>query len=131
MLKIDDPVLAGKSFAAFNLGFRPFFIGAGIHAVAAMLIWMGIYVFGASLPLSALPVVSWHAHEMIYGYGMAVIAGFLLTAVRNWTGIRTLNGWPLAFLFALWVLARLLPLLNIKDGQYALAVLDLSFVLFL
>jgi uncharacterized protein involved in response to NO len=131
MHTIQDRAPADKNSALFNLGFRPFFIGAGIHAVVTMLIWMGIYVFGASPLPPALPAVSWHAHEMIYGYGMAVIAGFLLTAVRNWTGIPTLNGRPLALLFALWVLARLLPFLDIPGGQYALAALDLSFVLLL
>jgi uncharacterized protein involved in response to NO len=131
MLNIQDPPLAGDRFALFNLGFRPFFIGAALYAVLAMLVWMAIYVFGASLPLSGLPAVTWHAHEMIYGYGMAVIAGFLLTAVRNWTGIPTLNGLPLALLCALWALARLLPFVNIPGALYALAVIDLGFILLL
>ncbi len=131
MLKIGDPAAAGNHIALFNLGFRPFFIGAALYAVLAMLAWMAIYVFGAGLPLAALPATGWHAHEMIYGYGMAVIAGFLLTAVRNWTGIPTLNGRPLALLCGLWALARLLPFVNADGGLQALAMVDLSFVLFL
>jgi uncharacterized protein involved in response to NO len=78
-----------------------------------------------------LPAVIWHAHELIYGYSMAVIAGFLLTAVRNWTNIQTLYGWPLALLFLLWALARLTPFLDLEGGLYILAILDLAFVLFL
>jgi uncharacterized protein involved in response to NO len=54
--------------------------------------------------------MSWHAHEMTFGYGMAVIAGFLLTAVKNWTGVQTLHGIPLLLLFLLWLTARLLLL---------------------
>lgn len=132
MLRINDTAATPTNRKAlFNLGFRPFFVGAALHALLAMLAWMAIYVFGAGLLQTALPPISWHAHEMIYGYGMAVIAGFLLTAVRNWTGIPTLNGWPLVFLFALWACARLTPFLDITGGLYAMAALDLAFVLFL
>lgn len=131
MLKIQNPAAANDHSALFNLGFRPFFIGAALYAVLGMLAWMAIFVFGASLPLGGLPAVSWHAHEMIYGYGMAVIAGFLLTAVRNWTGVPTIAGLPLALLCALWALARLLPFVNAERGLYALAALDLGFMLFL
>lgn len=133
MLKIHDPasLAANSNNALFNLGFRPFFLGAALYALLAMAAWMAIYVFGASLTQAALPAVSWHAHEMIYGYGMAVIAGFLLTAVRNWTGIPTLSGWPLVLLFALWALARLLPFVKIDGGLYVLATVDLSFIVFL
>src|SRR5690606_15875775 len=80
------------------------------------------------LPLPGLPAITWYAHELIYGYSMAVIAGFLLTAVRNWTNIQTLNGRPLALLFALWLIARIVPFLPIEGGLYLLAVLDLSFI---
>lgn len=72
-----------------------------------MLAWMGVYVLGWRWQ-PALPGSIWHAHEMVYGYGMAVIAGFLLTAVRNWTGVQTLYGIPLLLLFLLWLVARLL-----------------------
>jgi uncharacterized protein involved in response to NO len=131
VLKIQNEAVVNGHIAVFNLGFRPFFLGAALYAFLAMLVWMGIYVFSMSLPLQSLPAVSWHAHEMIYGYGMAVIAGFLLTAVKNWTGITTLHGRPLALLFALWAAARVMPFLSITGGRYALALLDLGFVLFL
>ena len=93
--------------AILNLGFRPFFSGAAIFSFASMLAWTGLYVFHWHWQ-PALPGVIWHAHEMVYGYAMAVIAGFLLTAVRNWTGVQTLHGLPLLLLFLPWFMARLL-----------------------
>ena len=99
--------LAPPSFALFDLGFRPFFLLAGVYALISILIWGGVYVYG--WPTSRLPFspASWHAHEMIFGYGMAVAAGFLLTAVRNWTHLPTLRGYPLAGLAILWLAARM------------------------
>lgn len=116
--------------ALFNLGFRPFFLGAGIFAVVSVTLWTAVYVFGLPLPLDAITGFQWHAHEMIYGYTMAVIAGFLLTAIRNWTGIQTLCGSRLAWLFSLWAAARLFYM----GGTmlvYAAAVFDMLFVVFL
>lgn len=92
----------------FRLGFRPFFMGAGLLAVASMVVWAGVYHWQWSLALSRISVLQWHAHEMLYGYAMAVIAGFLLTAVRNWTSIDTAAGKPLMALFGLWLVPRLL-----------------------
>jgi uncharacterized protein involved in response to NO len=94
-------------FAILNLGFRPFFSGAAMFSFVSILAWTGLYVFNWHWQ-PALPGVTWHAHEMIFGYAMAVIAGFLLTAVRNWTGVQTLHGIPLLLLFLLWFMARLL-----------------------
>jgi uncharacterized protein involved in response to NO len=109
MINIDQPA-RHTGVAILNLGFRPFFAGAAAFAVLSMLVWMGIYIFGWQWPQVGLPATIWHAHEMIYGYGMAVIAGFLLTAVKNWTGVQTLYGIPLLLLFLLWLTARLLLL---------------------
>ncbi|MBK8129335.1 MAG: NnrS family protein [Candidatus Competibacter denitrificans] len=94
--------------AVLNLGFRPFFLGAAIFAIASMLLWMGVYVFQLPLPITRISSFQWHAHEMIHGFAMAVIAGFLLTAVKNWTGVQTLYGFGLLGLFALWALPRIL-----------------------
>ncbi|MGB7930845.1 MAG: NnrS family protein [Gammaproteobacteria bacterium] len=91
-----------------SLGFRPFFIAAAAFAVLSMLAWMQIYVFARVWPSGGLPAAVWHAHEMIYGYAMAVIAGFLLTAVRNWTGVPTVQGLPLLLLLLLWTAGRIL-----------------------
>jgi uncharacterized protein involved in response to NO len=90
------------------LGFRPFFLGAGVFAVVVMALWYGMFLRGVQLPAAGLKPIDWHAHEMLFGYVMAVVAGFLLTAVRNWTGIQTLRGLPLALLFCCWLAARLL-----------------------
>ena len=97
-----------SKMALWNLGFRPFFLGAAIFAIVSMTLWMGVYVFHLPLPITGISAFQWHAHEMIYGFAMAVIAGFLLTAVKNWTGVQTLYGLGLLGLFALWTLPRVL-----------------------
>jgi uncharacterized protein involved in response to NO len=107
MLTIQNPSTTNNSFVIFSLGFRPFFLLAGIYSIIPILVWLGIYVYGWTPPHLPFPPAYWHAHEMIFGYGMAVVAGFLLTAVRNWTNITTLNGAPLAALVALWLGARI------------------------
>ncbi|RUM94842.1 MAG: NnrS family protein [Thiothrix sp.] len=105
-----DELLAKKSttkFALFQLGFRPFFLGAGLLAVTLMAAWIISYQQG--LPLNSYyGSYGWHSHEMLFGYAAAVVTGFLLTAVRNWTSIQTLQGTPLALLAGLWLAARLL-----------------------
>jgi len=119
-----------KKFVLFNLGFRPFFLGASIFAVASMLSWMLVYFSNGFANIEHISASQWHAHEMLYGYGMAVVAGFLLTAVKNWTGIPTLFGKPLALLFAIWGLARVLLLFGTTFLPLA-ATLDLLFNLML
>lgn len=107
LLPIEDlhkrPPLTG--WAPFALGFRPFFLSAGIYAVLMMALWL--LVLRGSLDLGSLPPLVWHGHEMLFGFAVAVIAGFLLTAAQNWTGIRTPSGPPLAALFVLWLAGRL------------------------
>lgn len=105
--QLEQPVPRGKT-ALLQLGFRPFFAGAAMFSLLSMLAWMGLYAFDMQWYQSSLPAMSWHAHEMVYGYGLAVIAGFLLTAVKNWTGVQTLHGIPLLLLFILWLAGRLL-----------------------
>lgn len=98
-----------------------------MYSVIAVFVWMLIYAFNISIPMGKLSVFQWHAHEMIFGYSLAVIAGFLLTAVKTWTNIQTLHGRPLAILFVVWVAARILFLLGADFIFYALA-LDLLFI---
>lgn len=112
--------------ALLALGFRPFFTGATVFAVASVAVWTLVYTAGASLPVAGVSLPEWHAHEMIYGYSVAVIAGFLLTAARNWTGIDTVNGWPLMALFGLWAAARVCMLFG-TELIHAAAVLDMLF----
>lgn len=108
------------------LGFRPFFAGAAIFAVVTVAAWTLVYIAGVTLPAVGISPFQWHAHEMIYGYTLAVIAGFLLTAVRNWTGIDTVNGAPLLGLFSLWVAARVCMLAG-SGLVAAAAVFDILF----
>ncbi|MCW8924563.1 MAG: NnrS family protein [Gammaproteobacteria bacterium] len=129
MLNISEPNPSVKSNTAlWQLGFRPFFLAAAIFSTLAMMLWMGIYVFKWPMPLLDINPITWHAHEMLFGYALAVIAGFLLTAVKNWTGQQTINGSVLIALFSVWLIARLLPILNI--GTIGLvAMLDCAFIL--
>jgi uncharacterized protein involved in response to NO len=106
-LPIKNPAQPVAAFALFNLGFRPFFLLAGVFSLVSIFIWGGIYVYGWPAPRLPFSTMHWHAHEMIFGYGMAVAAGFLLTAVRNWTHIPTPHGVPLAGLATLWLAARM------------------------
>jgi uncharacterized protein involved in response to NO len=119
-----------KKPALFNLGFRPFFLGASIFAVISMATWMLVYFSYVSISVVNISISQWHAHEMLYGYGMAVVAGFLLTAVKNWTGISTAFGKPLMALFALWCTARVLFLFGSALIPLA-AIADLLFGLML
>lgn len=132
MLNIDNRTgYPDYGYPLLRLAFRPFFLGAGLFAVLSVLIWMLIYVFDVEISLSGMSPRTWHAHEMIFGYAMAVIAGFLLTAIKNWTGQQTLRGTGLAVLFALWLLARVIPLSGLAVPVGLLAVIDLLFMLFL
>lgn len=95
-------------FALWNLGFRPFYLLASVFSACSVLLWAAQY--SGWLPAAYLQGALWHGHEMLYGYTMAVVAGFLLTAVRAWTGQPTPVGVPLMALVALWVAGRVLVL---------------------
>ncbi len=92
--------------AILSYGFRPFFLLAGLWAALAMVLWIALLTGSVSLP-TRFDLVTWHAHEFVFGYTSAVIAGFLLTAVPNWTGRLPVVGWPLAALALLWLAGRL------------------------
>ncbi|VAW91694.1 NnrS protein involved in response to NO [hydrothermal vent metagenome] len=119
-----------NTFSLFSLGFRIFFIAAGVFAVVSIAFWSAIYLFNVPLPLETISNFQWHAHEMIYGYAIAVIAGFLLAAVKNWTGVQTLHGKSLMLLFSLWLIARVLFLFG-TTYLMAAAVADSLFLFFL
>ena len=110
-----------------SLGFRPFFLAAGLWAVVAMLLWLPILLGSLTLPLAVLPV-DWHAHEMLFGYAVAVVAGFLLTAVPNWTGRPPLSGVPLALLALLWLAGRLAMAVGDWLGAGLAAAIDGAFL---
>ena len=108
----------------FQLGFRPFYSLAAIFAIAAMILWLRVFA-GLSGTGDYLYGVVWHSHEMLFGFATAVIAGFLLTAVRNWTGLPTPTGVLLAMLAALWLVARVLI---INGPAPVAAIIDLLFL---
>lgn len=112
--------------AILSAGFRPFFLASSIWAAVAIPLWLAAYAGGFVVP-SLLPPLVWHAHEMIFGFAAAAVAGFLLTAIPNWTGRLPLQGGPLAILVALWALGRLVVFVSGEIGAPAAAVADLSF----
>ena len=117
-----------SEYALFSLGFRPFFLLGSLFAAVTILPWMLITEYQQILlPDPRLSPMHWHAHEMLFGYAMAVISGFLLTAVTNWTGIQTLHGLPLLLLTVLWALARSMPYLPFDDALLLMVILDLLF----
>jgi uncharacterized protein involved in response to NO len=107
-------------------GIRPFFLGAGLWAALAMALWVTTLTGHVNVA-PAYGVVAWHAHEFLFGYVSAVLAGFLLTAGPNWTGRPSPTGGPLLGLFALWLAGRLALLAEARLGVIALAI-DASFL---
>jgi uncharacterized protein involved in response to NO len=113
--------------ALFSYGFRPFFLSGAAWAALAVLLWIPQYLGVFALP-TAFPPLDWHVHEMLFGYVAAVIAGFLLTAIPNWTGRLPVNGAPLAALALLWLAGRVAMLTSARIGLVTAAVIDVSFL---
>jgi len=117
--KTEGPVL-------FSIGFRPFFIGCGAWAIIVMVAWV-LALFGhLSLPDHLTPV-EWHFNELLFGVIGAAMAGFILTAIPNWTGHLPLRGRALMLLFALWCAGRLASLFGASLGAGAVAIVDSAF----
>jgi uncharacterized protein involved in response to NO len=114
------------SCALFALGFRPFFLMAGVFAVVVVAVWSTAFVTNSSFE-TYYGMIGWHSHEMVFGYTAAVIAGFLLTAVGNWTGMRTTSETSLIGLSALWLVGRILPLFPTTISSWLTALVDLAF----
>ncbi len=115
--------------AVLSAGFRPFFLLAGIFGAGLLLWWTALLAGWVEAPATSWPLPLWHAHEMIYGYGMAALAGFLLTAVPNWTGQMPLQGLPLLGLALLLLAGRVALLAEMRLGPSLTALLDLAFPL--
>ena len=111
-------------------GFRPFFFLGAVWAVAVVGLWVLAMAGSITIP-SAFDSLSWHRHEMLFGYLSAVIAGFLLTAVPNWTGRLPIAGGQLAALALLWMAARAAMLFSTSTGAALAALLDVGFLLVL
>ena len=118
----SPPILRG--------GFRPFFLGGAAWAVIALTIWLLSLAGQIDIP-TTFDALAWHRHEMLFGFVGAVIAGFLLTAIPNWTGRLPIAGGPLASLFGLWLAGRLAMLFSADFGPVVAAVIDVGFYLVL
>jgi uncharacterized protein involved in response to NO len=113
--------------ALFSYGFRPFFLGAALWSAIGVLLWVRQYFGEISLPV-AINVLNWHAHEMLYGYVAAVIAGFLLTAIPNWTGRLPVCGWPVAGLALLWLAGRAAIFMSAAIRSVVAAAIGIAFL---
>ena len=92
-------------------GFRPFFLAASLWAAAALALWVDMLIGGGALP-SRFDPLAWHIHEMLFGFAMAAVGGFVLTAIPNWTTRPPVAGARLALLAALWLLGRVVCLVS-------------------
>lgn len=124
---LTEPQSARRRFPILALGFRPFFLLAAIFAAAAAPLWILIYQ-GVLDPVSYLPPTIWHAHEMVFGFAIAVVAGFLLTAASNWTGRRTAVGSGLAALAGLWLAGRVVIAAGADLPSWLVVTIDVAFL---
>ncbi|MGE8943378.1 NnrS family protein [Leptospira interrogans] len=113
--------------AILSYGFRPFFLFGALWAALSVALWLPMLSGHLVLP-SVLSPIEWHVHELVYGYVPAIVAGFLLTAVPNWTGRLPVVGTRLAVLFGIWVAGRLAIFFSLWIGSIPAAAIDLAFL---
>jgi uncharacterized protein involved in response to NO len=121
------PRLRPERLALLSYGFRPFFLGAALWAFIAMVLWLGL-LSGWWIFAGSYGVIAWHAHEFLFGYITAVMTGFLLTAIPNWTRRFPLQGRPLLALFVLWLAGRAAMLAVDEIGTIAAAIVDCAYL---
>ena len=119
---------AYQGWPLFAAGFRPFFLLGAIQAGLTILVWLPAF-YGELKLFSAFAPRDWHVHEMLYGYLPAVITGFLLTAIPNWTGRLPLQGAPLVTLVVVWIAGRLAVTFSAATGWWVAMLVDASFLL--
>lgn len=119
--------IATSGPALLSYGFRPFFLAAGVYAVIAMSVWIGALAFGWPVG-GGYGGPAWHGHELLFGYTAAALAGFMLTAIPNWTGRLPVSGRPLLLLVLLWLAGRLAMAVPDALGMPMTAVLDAAFL---
>src|SRR5574337_2208831 len=113
--------------ALLSYGFRPFFLFGAIQAGLAILAWLP--VFNGELSISTtFGAIDWHIHEMLYGFVPAVVTGFLLTAIPNWTGRLPIQGAPLLVLVLVWLAGRLAVTFSADIGWLPAGIIDVSFL---
>lgn len=115
------------------MGFRPFFLLAGLHAATSLALWalwLGVHQAGGMIDAITIapPPFQWHAHEMLFGFATAAIAGFLLTAVPNWTGTAPIQGARLGLLVAAWLAGRVAVWLSAALPAPLVLGLDAAFL---
>ncbi|MGJ8681208.1 NnrS family protein [Paraglaciecola sp.] len=127
-MQISDPNTEHKIPAIWRQAFRPMFLFGSLFAILCVTVW--------AFFLSGYPTISpyggmmfWHSHEMLFGFVAAILVGFLLTAVQNWTGLRATHGKKLAGLFSLWLIARIFNATQVIDPPWILLIIDISFLL--
>lgn len=118
---------AWRGPALWSYGFRPFFLFGALWSAIAMALWIAMLTGWTGPPMRFSPA-DWHAHEMLFGYLPAAVAGFLLTAVPNWTGRLPIMGWPLGGLFALWCAGRVAVAFGANAPASIIAAVDVSFL---
>ena len=128
IIRLEEPRVMPKTppkgFALFAFGFRPFYLAGALLAAIGVPVWIAVLAGG--LPLQPVfPAMLWHGHEMLFGFVVAIIVGFLLTAGHNWTGLATPTGARLAALLGLWLAGRLAMF---SGSPLLAAVVDISFL---
>lgn len=128
MKDLNENPNSGVSMKAFfELAFRPFFLFASLFSIAALVGWAAFWNGSATLNVYG-GAMWWHIHEMLFGFSATVVVGFLLTAVQNWTGVRSINGRGLMLLLAIWLCARVAMFLPGVLSPWLIAALDLLFL---
>lgn len=127
MIQITDMKIEEKMWPLLRQAFRPFFLLGATFSAIAMMLWLWALSGAVQLPVFA-DVMFWHAHEMLFGFVAAIIVGFLLTAVQNWTGLRATHGKALAILTLVWLLGRLSLLFGAWLPMYVPVAIDLLFL---
>lgn len=127
---INEPRESHTGPPILRQGFRPFFLAASLWAAASIALWLPLFEGRIGLS-SEFDPLTWHAHEMIFGFVAAAVAGFLLTAIPNWTGRLPLRGLPLFGLFAVWLAGRIAVAVSAEVGAVPAAAIDLAFLLLL
>ncbi len=115
----------------FSYGFRPLFLCTCLSALILVIWWVGVWRNLLPAPTGSLPLVYWHAHEMLFGFVGSAVGGFLLTAVANWTGRAPIQGWWLGMLVVCWIVARLAIAVDPGLSQLQAIALDVSYWLLL
>jgi len=122
-----EPEPPARYLAVLAYGFRPMFFLAACHAAMAVPVFLILWL-GMDVAAIGIAPMTWHAHEMLYGFAAAVLAGFMMTAVPNWTGMAPVRGWRLLALVVLWLVGRVAFALSGALPQAAVSIVDLAFL---